>query len=267
MGGDYSTGAAKREALLDALLEQDDPPAVSIINPQGASPFLLIGDHAGNLVPRRLGTLGLSDADRARHIAWDIGVGALGAALAARLDAVFVRQMYSRLVIDCNRDPHAADAVPATSDGTPIPGNAGLDQPARAARIAAIHAPYQQAIASEIARRRGAGIETILVSLHSFTSALAGQGARPWDIGVLHDGRNDGFARHLLAGLVGTADLIVGDNEPYRMDATDHTVPRHAFPTLPYVELEVAQRRLGTAAEIGWWCERLASALEAAAPR
>ena len=263
MDGDYSTAAVGREALLDALLEKADPPAVGVINPQGRSPFLLIGDHAGNLIPRKLGTLGLSDADRRRHIAWDIGVGALGEALAARLDAVFVRQTYSRLVIDCNRDPQAADAVPAASDGTPIAGNAALGERARAARIAAIHAPYQQAIASEIARRAAAGLETILVSLHSFTAALAGQDARPWDIGVLHDGRNDGFARRLLAELMRVPDLIVGDNEPYRMDATDHTVPRHAFPAMPYVELEIAQRRLGTEAEIAWWCATLAQVLEA----
>jgi predicted N-formylglutamate amidohydrolase len=260
MGCDYSTGAAKREALL----EQADPPAVSVINPQGRSPFLLIGDHAGNLIPRRLGDLGLSETDRTRHIAWDIGVGGLGEALAARLDAVFVRQSFSRLVIDCNRDPDAAEAVPETSDDTPIPGNAGLDDAARVARVAAIHAPYQEAIAAEIARRAAVGMPTILVSLHSFTAALAGQRARPWDIGVLHDGRNDGFARRMLDGLMRTPDLVVGDNEPYRMDATDHTVPRHAFPALPYVELEVAQRRLGTAEEIGWWCGLLAPLLVAA---
>ena len=72
-----------------------------------------------------------------RHIAWDIGVGALGEALAARLDAVFVRQMYSRLVIDCNRDPDTADAIPEVSDATAIPGNIGLSAAARDGSIAA----------------------------------------------------------------------------------------------------------------------------------
>ena len=37
------------------------------------------------------------------------------------------------------------------------------------------------------------------------------------------------------------ADLI-GDNEPYRMDGTDYTVPRHAIANgLDYLELEVRQ--------------------------
>ena len=265
MDDDYSTGSAGREALHDALLDRADPAAVAILNPRGRAPFLLIGDHAGNRIPQRLGTLGLSEPDRTRHIAWDIGVGALGEALAARLDAVFVRQMYSRLVIDCNRDPDTADAIPEVSDATAIPGNIGLSAAARAARIAAIHAPYQQAIAAEIARRSVAGQATILLSLHSFTAALAGQAARPWDIGVLHDGRNDRFARRLLDALMRSPALVVGDNDPYRMDATDHTVPRHAFPDLPYAELEIAQRRLATADEIGWWCETLAPLLEGAA--
>jgi len=259
MASDYSTRRAGRKMLLDMA----DPPAVGIINPRGGSPFLLIGDHAGNAIPRALGTLGLSETDRTRHIAWDIGVGALGAALAARLDAVFVRQTYSRLVIDCNRDPATTDAIPETSDGSAIPGNVALDAAARDARVAEVHAPYQAAIGAEIARRHEAALATILVSLHSFTSALAGQGARPWDIGVLHDGGNDDFARALLAKLQGEPDLVVGDNEPYRMDATDHTVPRHAFPALPYVELEIAQRRLGSDDEVAWWCERLAAVLVA----
>ncbi len=47
-----------------------------------------------------------------RHIAWDIGVAGLGERLAEALDAVFIRQAYSRLVIDCNRRPGAADSDP-----------------------------------------------------------------------------------------------------------------------------------------------------------
>ena len=238
----------------ETLFGREDPPAVCVVNPRGRSPFLLIGDHAGNSIPRRLGDLGLDAEDRVRHIAWDIGVAALGKALADRLDATFVAQTYSRLVIDCNRDPDAADAVPGVSDGTPIPGNVDAD---RAARVAAIHAPYQAAIAAEIARRE----TTVLVALHSFTPVMAGV-ARPWAIGVLHDGHRDGFARRLLARLAARGDLVVGDNEPYRMDGTDHSVPRHAFAAdLEYAELEIRQDLL--AADPGGWAALLADALTA----
>jgi predicted N-formylglutamate amidohydrolase len=240
---------------VSGLLGREDPPAVSVVNPQGRSPFLLVGDHAGNSIPRALGDLGLSATDRTRHIAWDIGVAALGRALAARLDAVFVSQTYSRLVIDCNRDPGSADAIPTISDGSAIPGNLSPD---RAARVAAIHAPYQAAIAERIAGAR----ETVLVALHSFTPVMAGQ-ARPWAIGVLHDGHRDGVARRLLAGLQARAGLVVGDNEPYRMDGTDHTVPRHAFTGgLSYVELEIRQDLL--AADPEGWAGLLSEELTAA---
>lgn len=251
----------------DILLSAGDPPPVSFLNPSGASPFLLIGDHAGNAIPARLGDLGVSAADRTRHIGWDLGIAALGAALSRQLDAVWIAQAYSRLVIDCNRDP-AFDADPnaivTVSDGTPVPANADLPDAARAARIAEIHAPYQDAIAAEIARRAAAGQPTILVALHSFTPVMGGV-PRPWHVGILHDGANDAFARAVLALLHADPVLTVGDNEPYAMDRIDHSIPRHAFAAgLPYVEFEVRQDLLADPAGIDRWCGILARILTAA---
>jgi predicted N-formylglutamate amidohydrolase len=241
------------------LLDAGDPPPVTILNPGGRSSFLFIGDHAGNVIPSSLGTLGLGAGDLARHIGWDIGVGGLGALLAGTMDAVFVRQTYSRLVIDCNRRPDAADAMPPVSDGTPIPGNRDLSDAARAARIAGIHAPYQQAIADELTRRAAAGQATILVALHSFTPALSGGAPRPWQIGVLHDGGDAAFAHALLASLQADPALTVGDNEPYRMDLIDYTIPRHAYPAaLPYAEIEVRQDLIDDDAGQRAWAARLA---------
>lgn len=201
----------------------------------------MLGDHAGNLIPKALGDLGVADADRARHIGWDIGIGALGERLATLLDAVFVRQTYSRLVIDCNRAPDAADAMPAISDGIPVPGNAALDRGARAARVGQIHGAYQDAIAASIAARDATGRATIIVSLHSFTPSMRGT-ARPWEIGILHDRGDPAFALACLDWLNRESGLTIGDNEPYRMDLIDYTVPRHAYPAArPYVELEIRQ--------------------------
>lgn len=261
MQSDPSPGLPDSAGLLDS----DEPDAVAAVNRSGASPFLLIGDHAGNRVPRRLAGLGIAAADLSRHIGWDIGIGDLGQALARRLDAVFVHQIYSRLVVDCNRAADAPDAVPEVSDGTPIPGNRGLGPAARDRRIAAIHAPYQAAIAAEIARRKAAGQPTVLVALHSFTPALAGATLRPWQVGILHDGAADAFAHALLDILRRRPELTVGDNEPYRMDGIDHTVPRHAFAArLPYAEIEVRQDLLATPAGIAAWTDRLAADLPAA---
>ena len=135
------------------MLTPDEPQPAAIVNPNGVSPFLLIGDHGGNRVPGTLAKLGLADTELARHIGWDIGVTAMGEALSAALDATFIHQIYSRLVIDCNRDPAAPDAMPMISDGTVVPGNAALEPSARALRVAAIHMPYQAVIGDAVARR------------------------------------------------------------------------------------------------------------------
>jgi predicted N-formylglutamate amidohydrolase len=200
--------------------------------------MLLLGDHAGRAIPSVLGNLGLPGADLERHVAWDIGVAGLGAALARRLDAVFIRQSYSRLVIDCNRDPRARDSVAPESDNTPVPGNQDLTEAARAVRVEAIFRPYHAAIAAELERR--AGRPTLLVSLHSFTPRMAGV-SRPWRFGVLH--RNDSpLSRAMLAQLRLRFGDDVGDNQPYAMDGVDFTIPYHADPRgLDYLELEVRQ--------------------------
>ena len=244
-----------------SLLDADEPAPVRIINPNGRASFLLIGDHAGNLVPRALEPFGVAASDRTRHIGWDIGIARLGEVLADLLDATFIAQRYSRLVIDCNRAPDAIDAMPAVSDGTPIPANAALDAAARAARVAAIHAPYQSAIAAELARRDAEGGETVLVALHSFTPVMRGV-ARPWQIGVLHGGGDETYARAVLAKLEARGDLMVGDNEPYAMDMIDFTIPDHAFAAgRRYVETEIRQDLLETEAQIRDWAEVLKQVL------
>ncbi len=80
--------------------------------------------------------------ERDRHIGWDIGAEGVARVLSGILDAPLVLQRYSRLVVDCNRPFAAPDAIPEVSDGTPVPGNANLDEVERRARFDAIHAPF-----------------------------------------------------------------------------------------------------------------------------
>ena len=122
--------------LLDMLLDQIEEDDRAGAPADGTLVFL--GDHAGALIPQALGTLGVGEADRRRHIALDIGVARLGRLLAEHFAAPFVSQAYSRLVIDCNRDPADPTAMPPVSDGTPVPGNADLSAADRAARVAAM---------------------------------------------------------------------------------------------------------------------------------
>ncbi len=251
-----------------AFLSAADPTPASVVGAGRRADVLLVGDHAGNAIPRSLGDLGLGETDRARHIAWDIGVRALGTRVANLLEATFVHQPFSRLVIDCNRDPQSAAAILPLSDGTHVPANVGLDEESRAERGLAVHAPYHQRLADEIAvRNRANSPRPLLVALHSFTPEL-GQESRPWHVGVLHDQGDTRASHAMLACLREDADLTVGDNQPYRMDGTDYTVPRHAYTNaLPYVELEFRNDLLGEESGHAWavrcagWIERVLARL------
>ncbi len=258
-----------KNAPRQSLLAADEPPPVRIVNAAGPSRFLLIGDHAGNVVPRGLASLGLGEAELNRHIGWDIGIATLGEGLAARMDAVFVAQVYSRLVIDCNRSAAQADSIAEVSDGTAIPSNQALSYTDRATRFAEIQEPYQAAIGAELARRDEQGDEgggrTILVALHSFTPSMRGYD-RPWHIGILHDQGDTRFAQAMLGQLRAEPELVVGDNEPYRMDQIDYTIPRHAYPAgRPYAEIEIRQDLLATPEGCARWVDILARILPAAA--
>jgi predicted N-formylglutamate amidohydrolase len=248
----------------ETLLDPDDPDPVIFDNEAGRSVFFLTCDHAGRAIPQRLDRLGLPEPETLRHIAWDIGIGAVGRRLSRLLDAAVILQTYSRLVIDCNRDPAVPSSIPEISETTEIPGNHGLTEAARKARVEAIFRPYHDAIAAALDRRAAAGRTSVLVALHSFTPVFKGV-ARPWHAAVLYN--HDPRLAHPLFKLLSTEDgLVVGDNEPYRVtDLTDYTVPVHGERRgLPYVEIEIRQDQIAGRAGQAAWAERLARLLPAA---
>jgi len=246
------------------LLAADEKPPLTLSNEAGASPFFLTCDHGGRAIPRRLGGLGLAEPDTYRHIAWDIGIAAVGRQLSAQLDAALIVQTYSRLVIDCNRDPSVASSIPEISEDTEIPGNRGLTEADRTARQNAIFHPYQDRIATALDRRAAEARASVLVALHSFTPVFRGV-SRPWHVGVLFN-RDSRLASPLLDLLRAEGGLTVGENQPYRVtDATDYTVPVHGERRgLPHVEIEIRQDLIAEPAGQAIWAERLARLLPAA---
>jgi len=169
----------------------------------------------------------------------------LGGLLARRIDATFVRQRFSRLVIDCNRAPGHPGSIAEVSDGTAVPGNQGLAQAGRDARKREIFDPYHAAIGGALDARSAARQSTLLLSLHSFTPSMDGFD-RPWRFGVLHRGES-AFSSAMLAVLRARYGEAVGDNQPYAMDGTDFTIPHHADAReLDYLELEVRQDTIAT---------------------
>lgn len=249
------------------LLAPDEPQAVVEYRAQGASPFLLVCDHAGRRIPRKLGNLGLSDADLARHIGWDIGIAGVGRWLADRLDAALIMQPYSRLVIDCNRPPGTPTSIAPMSEATVIPGNAKCSAQDAEQRQLEIFEPYHGAIENLLDARAKAKRPTILISLHSFTPVYGGV-VRPWHAGVLYN-RYDPLAAALLALMRQAGEMTFGDNEPYSVtDDTDYTIPVHGEKRdLPHVAIEIRQDLIAEEPGQREWAELLAELLPKAAAR
>jgi predicted N-formylglutamate amidohydrolase len=241
--------------MTEMLLAPDEPAAVTIEHPNGASDIFLVCDHAGRRVPSRLGNLGVAPPEWNRHIAYDIGASAVAVSMADALDATLIRQTYSRLVIDCNRDLSVPSSIPEISELTEIPGNRALTAAQRESRHREIFAPYHDAISAALDAR--AGRPTALVAVHSFTPVYKGE-ARPWHVAVLFN-RSPALSLLLRDLLEAEGGLTVGVNEPYYVsDLSDYTIPVHAERRgLPYLELEIRQDLIASAVGQAEWAERL----------
>lgn len=205
------------------LLEGEDDPAVTV-NADGGAPYVLVCEHAGNRIPRKLGQLGLAEAELARHIAWDIGAERVARLLSRLIDAPLVLQRYSRLVYDCNRPPESPGAMPEMSETTRIPGNKKLGAEDKLSRIEAIYRPFHAAVAAVLDLRAAHGQAVGVVSIHSFTPVFKGK-PRDFELGILHD-RDTRLANILVKGFPKTD---VRRNEPYGpKDGVLHTLNLHA---------------------------------------
>jgi predicted N-formylglutamate amidohydrolase len=242
------------------LLDDTDPPPFRVAEGNPSSPFFIAADHAGRIIPRGLGNLGLSASELDTHVAWDIGIGGVSQHLAAYLDAFFIAQTYSRLVIDCNRPLSASSSIVQQSEYTVVPGNAHLTAREAEARALAIFHPYHDRIDTELERRELAGQPTIFIAMHSFTPRFKGFD-RPWHIGVLYN-REKRLALPLL-NLLRREGLEVGDNQPYFVsDDTDYAIPRYGEGRGNLcVELEVRQDLIATEAQQARWGDLLARVL------
>ncbi|MFL5279850.1 MAG: N-formylglutamate amidohydrolase [Rhodopila sp.] len=244
------------------LLTDDDPAPVRVLREHGASDLFLTADHAGRAIPSALGDLGVPNEERARHIGWDIGIGGVTERLSDMLDATAVLQTYSRLVIDCNRDPSWPSAMPQISEHTPIPGNVGLTSAQRQARTGAIFTPYHDCIRTLLDARSGR--RTALVAMHSFTPRFKEE-SRAMHVGVLFY-RKTQLAEIMLDLLRREGDLVVGENAPYAVtENSDYSIPTHGQSrNLPHVEIEIRQDLIETESGQDAWAERFARLLTAA---
>ena len=241
------------------LLHADDPPPAEYLAPTQRPEILIICEHAGLAIPKRLDRLGFSsDFDLSQqHIAWDIGGASLSRKIADQLGAGLIWQNYSRLVIDCNRRPLSPQSIREESDHVPIPGNIGLSAAEKQARVDEIFQPYDNLCRREMARPE----IKLVVCIHSFTAEMDGF-SRPWHMSFLY--RNGGvYARQMASFILADdPDLIIGFNEPYQVDdQTDWFVIQHAEPKgVPQVLIEVRNDQLRKDVDIDQWAKRLSDA-------
>jgi len=232
--------------------------AVTRPAPRHGANLVITCEHATAAMPAEYADLGLSAAQRADHIGWDIGAAAVVEELARQLDAAAVLSGASRLLVDCNRDLPDADLIPSVSCGIAVPGNRAVDAAERAARLARFYDPFHVAVDAALTQHPGA----LLLSVHSFTPALHGR-ERPFDIGVLFDAFDE--VAHGLAARAAASGFAVRLNEPYSgldgliFSARSHGT-RHGA---RYVELEINNRLLRTDAAARLVAARLTDAVGA----
>lgn len=244
------------------LLAGEDEGA-EVVNGGSRSPIFLVCEHAGHRLPRTLGTLGLSEEDRRRHIAWDIGAGSVARHLSSAIDAPLVLQRYSRLVYDCNRPPEATSAIPEVSETTHIPGNRHLTVEEKAERADAIYRPFHRRVEERLDERQREGTPTVFVTIHSFTPLFKGE-KRQLDVGLLYD--KDRSFSDILLPLLANSGFDVRLNEPYGPeDGVCHTLNLHAGARgLPYAMIEIRNDLIAHEAGQAEWANRLANVLQQA---
>ncbi|WP_422371723.1 N-formylglutamate amidohydrolase [Hoeflea sp.] len=245
----------------DTLIDASEGSAFSVSRAEGTSSIVLVCEHASNRIPRSLGNLGLDEAARESHIAWDIGAASVAEILSETLDAVLVSQRFSRLVYDCNRPPEAPGAYPEKSEIFTVPGNAGLSGADRARRANALYHPFHDAIDHVLDERIAAGREVVLVTVHSFTPVYFGA-RRDGELGILHDA--DRRLADAMLEAAREADLAgVSRNYPYGPeDGVTHTLMRHGLARgIPNVMLEIRNDLISGAPGQSEWGVRVAGLL------
>lgn len=266
----HSTGAHRTGAHETGTLEpgphgpEVDPPAVTVSNATGNSPWVLLCEHASNHIPARYQSLGLGKHDLTRHIAWDIGALAMAQHLSVLLDAPLIAAGFSRLLVDCNRPIGTLTFIPAVSESTAIPGNIGLSLAEVADRTARYWQPFQDAVSGHLQARHEAGRRTLVFGVHTFTPVFKGV-ARPWHGGVLYR-HSAALGERLLAALA-EPGLLLAANEPYQIsDDHDQTVPIHGERRgLDAILIEVRQDLVAAPDGAEAWASRLARAMRIAA--
>lgn len=207
------------------------------------SHLILSCEHGGNRIPaayRRY--FKKTTAVLNTHRALDIGALSIAKQLANTLPAPLLYSDTSRLLVDLNRSAHHRKLFSEYTQA--------CNQLEREQIMRDYYYPYRQILQQQIKDTIAQGNTVLHLSIHSFTSVLAGQ-ARNADIGLLYDPtrtREKSFCQTLQTQLQQGSEYIIRLNYPYRGNADGLTTwLRKQFPAKRYlgIEIEINQSLLG----------------------
>ena len=217
---------------------------INILNADKESNFLVICDHASNVIPQEYNNLGLCESVLGTHIAYDIGAREVAIGLANILKCPLIMPGFSRLLVDPNRGLDDRTLIMKISDRNKIPGNIYDDlkkeKEERKYRINKFYRPYHRKIEECINRVREKGLFPCIVSIHSFSPSWKGK-ERLFDLGFLWD-KDDRMTKIFLRYFKENENLKIVDNKPYSGRLRNDTLYKHATSRgLPHLLIEIKQ--------------------------
>ena len=237
---------------------------VEVVNRDGKGKFVIVCEHASNVIPEEYKNLGIGVKARKSHIAWDPGAIEVARSLSEILDGPLVASTVSRLVYDCNRPPTVKSAVPDRSEDTDIKGNTNLSKDQLDERTEKVYFPFRNALSETLGFHSRNAETTIMVTIHTFTPVYLGR-SRSLKLGVLHDSDNR-MADALLTSLAEATPMKIERNQPYGpRDGVTHTLKEHGSKRgIANVMIEIRNDLVKTKAQQTEMSEMLAGAIIAA---
>lgn len=233
------------------VFDVQTPVAIDMADPTPR--VMILCEHAANVIPDGLASLGLDPAILASHVAWDPGALGVAQHLTHALSACLVHSTVSRLVYDCNRPPTATSAIPEQSEIYTIPGNQNLNPNQWNDRVTKVYAPFKAQVDTLLSN--AAYPFEYLITIHSFTPVFHGQ-HRDVHIGILH-GQDTRLATSMMVTAPTDTPYSIRLNEPYSAtDGVAHSLDVYGLTyDLPSVMIEIrndlietgeAQREMAT---------------------
>ncbi len=205
---------------------------------QPATRFIISCEHGGHLIPAEFeAAFDSRHGQRVlrSHRGYDPGSLPAARQFAAALDCPLVYSTTSRLLVDLNRSPEAADVFSEfVCDMSPSE---------KQTLFAQIYRPYREQVAGEVGRVIAAGDIAVHLSIHSFVPRFKGRW-RALDVGILFDPERPleaPFCCTWLAQLTARVPkLRASPNQPYAGIADGLTTTlRSQFASNAYLGIEV----------------------------